>query len=348
MIAFASFLIPIAYAPYLWTGSSMLKWMVVALLSAACCNWRALLIIPFIWWGAQDYDAAAKWTILALAFSAGFNLDMRDVVRGFGIGIGCNSVLAVAQSFGLDYLTQVASPAGTFLNKNLLAEAACLVIVAAAAYRIWWVMLISTPALVLTQGRAALVATFVGLIASFASWRWRVYLLIAAAMLVFVVPLNMNTLVERVAIWKETATQLTVWGHGIGSWSSSSIDDITTRSYYMHNDWLQLMYEVGAWSLIVFLVLVHTLGGFTLALILLATFGFPLHEPASGFLSAAMLGHLCCHHLGTFRDGSRSALRDWVGQGLLWRHPPRPKLVPLGPTHSARPGTLAHEHVTQC
>lgn len=348
MIALASFLVATAYVPFLWTGASQLKWVAVAVFTAALCRWHwgVAAFIAYCCWGAADYDALAKWIIVALAFTAGYRLpDIRQLLLGFGLGIGVSSVLVCLQAFGLDLFAFPAA-SGLFLNKNFLAEAACLIVIAAAAYKLWWVVLISTPALVLPLSRAALAAAFVGLIASFASWRWRVCLVLAMAVLVPFIPRNLDTLAERVAIWNEAMQQLTWFGHGIGAWSSASIDTTETRSYHMHNEWLQLVYELGIGSVLVFAVLIRSFGGFTIALIILASFGYPLHEPASAFISAAVLGHLCRRTVVEHDIDRGVDICDGLGPQQLFAYRGSEGLVPVGQAHPPRPRTLAHEHVS--
>lgn len=343
-----AFLISTLYLPYIWTGSSAGKWVIAAIATACLCKWHwsVVAFIVYLWMGAGSYDAAAKWTIIALAFTGGYSLrSILPVLCGFGCGIGVNSALAIAQTFGFDGLVQAVAPAGTYLNKNLLAEAACLIIVAAATYKIWWVVAISTPSLVLPLGRAALVATVVGLIASFASWRWRVCLLIAAAVLVPFVSLNSSTLVdERIAIWGEVLQQLTWFGHGIGSWSGASIDTIHFRTEYMHNDWLQLVYELGLVSLFIFAIMLRTLGGFTLALFIIGFMAFPMHEPATAWFAATMLGYLCGNPVVSIHDDERIPIRKRMGHGHALDDRYSPQYLSLGSTDKARACALAHEY----
>lgn len=60
---------------------------------------------------------------------------------------------------------------------------------------------------------------------------------------------------------------------------------------HLHNDWLQLIYELGIVGLIPMAVLLAVPSAFAAALVVIGCFGFPLHMPASAALSAFVVGH---------------------------------------------------------
>lgn len=132
------------------------------------------------------------------------------------------------------------------------------------------------------------------------AWGWRLALLAllaaAAVSLTWPGPSDM----ERFLIWRAALSGLDWDGRGMGSFA-----DVLFRTdalYYpghVHNDYLQLAFELGIGAVPVYLIYAATLArtesrywpafaGFALA----GMFFFPLYTPITAFIGAALAGHV--------------------------------------------------------
>jgi O-antigen ligase/polysaccharide polymerase Wzy-like membrane protein len=286
-------------------------------------------------------EALFELVIAAIAFTVGSTIyNIRPLVVGAAIGIGLNSIFAIAQWMGwhsdlfqaLDHTS-----AGLFYNRDRLAAAAAMVAVGLVALPRLWVWLpLLLPSLILTHSRAAWIAVAVGIAVTIwenISLRALAILSAIGAGMVFLVlwhgvdPAGM----ERLVIWHDTMDNLTFWGHGLGSFrevflKTSHFYDISywqSRPEHPHNEWLWLAFEGGvpAFGLgLLFAVTVWLMAeeprqrGILACLFVLSLFAMPLHDPAT-----LVLGALCAGHMSGFRDYLRNvaiargmALRPWL------------------------------------
>lgn len=112
---------------------------------------------------------------------------------------------------------------------------------------------------------------------------------------------------ERLAIWRDTIANLTIFGHGLGSFrevflqTASSYDFNHWQSWpeHPHNEWLWLAFEGGVPALgmgIAFaLSLWHGVGdmserGILACVFVLSLFAMPFHDPATLVLGALCAG----------------------------------------------------------
>lgn len=255
--------------------------------------------------GMQD---VWKIYLLAGAFVIGAGTHMRAVFIGCALGFAINSAVVVAQVYGFDGITQTVAPAGLFSNKNFGGEAAALVLIALVGYRLWWLAPLPLVTLVLSGSKAGVLAAAIGVLFVAPGWmRWS-----AAALAVFGVSLvstdfdgHFAHLLQRTDVWTDMLNNLTLFGHGAGSFyilmpGISVHNVLDVRFDFAHNDWLQLVFEygIGVIPLAVLLGLAWWRGTCNISRAVLAgfivegCFGFPLHLPVTGVLALLCAGRL--------------------------------------------------------
>jgi len=312
-----AFLIAVAFVPGISGAATSPRWTVAAL-SLWFLDWRVLWF-PAVCFAVLEFDQACHWAIVSGAFCWGMNnaentkrtFTTLPVTLGFCAGIAISGAIAIAQAtVGFSTIPQAISPAGLFVNKNVMGEAAVLAFIAAASARLWPAALICVPAVILSQSRAAWLATFAGLF-MLASFRMRCLLLSLALLLSALFwftgfELSTSSLMERFAIWRDAISHLTLFGNGSYDYST-----VQHREPNLHNDWLQFVYELGIVGLIPIAVVgfAGISGGlpFVAALFVLGSFGFPLHNPASAWFAAFIIGYFVRVGL----NEGRISIRPW-------------------------------------
>ncbi len=127
---------------------------------------------------------------------------------------------------------------------------------------------------------------------------------------------------DRWSYYTDTMRQLTFFGHGLGSFnglfpSFASSDTLAVRTDHVHNDYLEAIFEIGGVAVFVWCALfavclravVSAERTVLVAVGVQMLFAFPLHLPATAFLAALCLGHLC-------RD--RVVVRDQLAHGGIF------------------------------
>lgn len=325
-------------------------------LGAAWLAWAALSLL----WSMGPYEGAeqlARLWFLAGIFVIGAALpDLRPVIVGLGLGFCVNSALAVAQMFGFAGIPSLGGIAGLFARNNYLGEPAALVLVALvplalAEPRLWWLAAGVAPSVVLSGSRGAWLAIAVAATA----WIWTRSKL-AAIILVMAVGLTgflaferglagpaitrqfWSSTEERLLIWRSTAEGLTFTGSGLGSFRARfpshapDFNFIETRPGHAHNDFLEMVYELGPGALLyvamLLLLLCGPLGAEKLVLIAFmaeGSFGFPLHFPVTAAFAALAAGRLsrlrqplrCGAHLRRAAIRLGLSIRANAGRGHL-------------------------------
>lgn len=311
-------------------------------------------------WSPSPWDAIDglwHWYVLAGMFVLGSQMgELRPVYIGFALGICLNSIIMIYQWVGgglpLSGLIKVPfhwglnRPSGLFGNPSFAGEAAALSIVASLTIRQWWLAGAAMPALLLSGNRGGMLAlAVVGII-----WLWSrskglaaaCTLLLAAILLDYV---GHPSVIDRFDIWRDTADNLTVLGHGIGSFwvnfpnGATHTDTLAIRYDHAHSDLLEILYELGVCGGVLaiglcWVALVH--GDRVHALVLAAflvegTVGFPLYTPATAGFAMLILGHLC-----GLRYRVRSRVNAWGVDTVAIRPRPRPDLEYDGDGFRAR------------
>lgn len=259
--------------------------------------------------------------ILALLFVVGRRIvSLQPIYIGFGAGMTVNSVVMIAERIAYGVETQgiginpeyggVALPhVGLFFNPNFAAEPAALAVVALAMSRLWWLVLGVWPTLVLAGARGAIL----GLLAAACGYlaprsRLGAFALAAAGIVGIVLAFALahrsaTGIWDRLHIWTDTLSGLTLFGHGISSYwvtfpQFATFDVNISRPDHAHNDFLELAYEIGLGALVAAWFGVEILRSareterlVLIAFLAIGAVGFPLHLAATAFMAAFVAGH---------------------------------------------------------
>jgi len=295
-------------------------------------------------WSASPLDSL-NWLwrayLLAAVFFIGSALpSIEKLLRVMSISLSFLLPLVVLQQLGYQGIPQTAPPAGLFINKNLLAEAAALLFVAMVYLRLWWCTVPLALLLLLTQERAAAVGLILALIVFMAP---RLKLLPRKALIMsmtMIIGLGMlialstyhranqmtrldTSSKERLVIWQDTVDGLTVLGRGIGSYyvafpqKATRLATETMRPEFAHSEPLHFVFELGLGSLLLAALGCYVLRGahHELERLIMVTFlgisffAFPLHMPVTAFIAALCAGRLCHGRddLRNFLTGKRAS-----------------------------------------
>ena len=284
-----AFAISVAFAPG-WAGAATSPRWAFATISCYFVRWPCLPFIAYCFW-KLGINLGAHWAIICGAFCWGLNsseINTRRVVAWFAAGVGVSSFVAIIQYYGgWAGVEQLNVPAGLFLNKNMLGEAAALAIVASLAARLFWPALICAPALLLSTSRTAWLAVTAVLVLQL-SWRWRLLSLAALCLGLFYFH-DTASLAQRFELWRAAVHDFSWLGNGPYDFST-----VINREPNLHNDFLQRIYELGFVGLVPILAFCLAAQGaptFGLAFGIIAMFGFPVAVPASAWFGAFVLGH---------------------------------------------------------
>lgn len=335
-----------AYLPGISGAGTAPRWLVCALVLVMLVRQRitvtpahligALLLmwagLSCLWTEAPYASVDALWKLMVLAglFALGTMLaDLRPFWRGAIGGIGVSSLLVVAERLGLIGRIGATDTAGLFVNGLFLAEAAAVIAVAASArLRTWWPWLIAAPSLLLVHWpRGPWLA--IGCVGLIVACRTRVWLSIAAVPLIVLavvvaVIIRPDTVLDRMEMWRDALGHVTVFGHGLGSYSLRFLSFASTNDH-PHNEWIETFYELGLPGLVILsgLVVVLLRGAvsdsaerYGLIVILAESMvAFPLHLPTTAALAALLGGH-AARALPDWRDAldhGGDRVRAWLG-----------------------------------
>jgi hypothetical protein len=296
-----------------------------------------VLMIAY-WPGIEAPATTLRWMMLYafLPFVRVINLEKVFVFASYGIAI--NSLICLGQWFhwnlSIDgkgyYNTDIAywivnlswRPSGLFVNGNILAETTALVIVGCITYRKWFHVLPMIPAMLLPMQRASILAlVIVGTIWIFQNQKLKLsrymvlILLLSIGGVIFLMRLDLSSFRDRFELWSFAASNLHWLGNGIGSFRTDYLNytgfaDTNYNVIYIHNDYLELIYDLGIFGVCIIMAFTFTLFSnckvkyvlWTFAII--ACFGFPSHMPATLFIAT-----LCIIE----------CLRNWSDNSLLLR-----------------------------
>jgi len=263
-------------------------------------------------------DELWRWCVLAGAFTIGASVETLDpLYRGLWLGLVVNAVVVVGQFIGAPPVIwaapAMAMGAGLFGNKNFLAELAGLITVGLAGS---WLMIL--PLGLVVADRCFEVAAALLSVASI--WLFGTRRIAALAAVATALPLgaalalgafgtvsHLHTIQHRLALWTDVVEDLTLFGHGAGSYYTAIAAHSDhqrafgpNRENHAHSDGLELVYELGLPGALFMVALLARCfasfdrrNRFVLATFLIeACFGMPLHLPATAFVAACVCGHL--------------------------------------------------------
>lgn len=266
-------------------------------------NWLSFSLIAYFHITARALTGPWFFLLLALAFWLGSVITLRPVFRGLAIGLSVSSVVAIGQWFDWIAPGSANPPGGLLYNSGVHAIAIAIVILGLLANRDWRFIPAMMPGLLLSQSRGGYLVLAVGIAARALGWPAVVLMVGMAAAVSFAV--MGTTDAHRLLIWSATWNDLEWLGHGAGSFANVLFwhgDDLHYPGH-VHNDYLQLAYELGIWAAPVYLVYAAALirirspywpafAGFAVA----GLFFFPLYAPVTAFIGAVLAGHIACDH----------------------------------------------------
>lgn len=349
MTSVLAFLIAVVYWPGFVASASTPKWMLLSLavpallafrpfawtlahtLGMAFLGWCALTLI----WAVSLYDGIETlwhFILYGMIFCLGSGLrSVKGPLVCFALGVGISGLLAPLQLPAVyelldwrlpDFILQAAPPAGLFMNRNYMAEAALCAAVGLVAYRDWRLaapLLPLAPAVVLAGSAGAFASAL--LVGCTVIPKKLAALIVVSAVGIGAVWFNFgpsserSSFNQRLSLYGNTAAMITPAGYGIGSYwavyplfhdavreTPLGTYSYTTRPRTAHNDALTLGAETGIVGLI--LAALFALSILTkpkepawyvfAAFLCLGLFNFPLyHTPATAFLAFLCAGHLC-------------------------------------------------------
>lgn len=263
-------------------------------------------------WGlvTTEWAWGMWWLILMFAsFCLGHETeDSGPMYMGAALGLVPSAVAVVFQMSGNWSWDQVAPPSGLFVNRNFMAEAAALSVIAIAHSRRWTVLTVPAFCLLMAKSKGAFLAVAVAGVL----WVWRrsriaalglcVLFLCAAAVLI---P-NALSVEIRTQVWADGIRGLSFFGAGIGEYfstvpsHSTNLNAAFARVEYAHNEYLHFAYEIGVGSVLLWAVFIAALQGeleserlVLVGALVMSFFSFPLHLPATGFVAFFVAGRLC-------------------------------------------------------
>lgn len=320
----------VAYVPGVGSASTVGRWTVLSVGAAAMITlWRerpllgpghvlgaALLLwgAASIIWSVSPNDTMGElwhWTVLAVLFLvASQHRSPSLVMVALVIGLCAGAPIVVAQMLGLEPVQNLATPSGLFLNRNVMGEVAACALVWTVAVaittnlRAW--MLVPVPLLLsLSSGsRGALLACLCGGLYLFWSGRGRQWLSPALLSLVLGIALvtwirdpELGSVISRLDIWSMALSNIVPLGRGLETFGT-----LAPRYEFVHNDYIQLAFELGVGALAALALLCHSLSsgrhaaaeGAALASLLgAALVSYPLHHPMGAAMVAVLAGLAC-------------------------------------------------------
>lgn len=318
MFLFA-FLVAVAFIPGILDPGTVPRWAVMAAgaplllmmrserLPAPLGGWGVVVLVSLytgLAWTPDlltGLDELSRLLILALVFCLGASLDdLDDAWKGLCVGVTVSAVIAIAQAYGWKYFDQASGPAGLFMNKNVLAEAGLVALIASRG-RGW---LAVGPVVAILIGGSRSVFGVMLVLAAIQLWpRRRVAAvlvgMIPAVTLAFVAIRGSSSLIERFGIWRDALKGgAALFGNGIGSFITAF-----PWAEHAHSEPLQLAYEHGVFAIpLVWLlwILWRTDGDPTdrivlAGVVLCGLLAFPFRMPLTAFALALAAGHLARH-----------------------------------------------------
>lgn len=307
------FLLPICFIPGITGAVIPSQWILLGVV-LPCFLWRSgavgwgwwlcLLALAYAalstLWSQEPYHSIYSLWLVAiwvLSYRLGTTASsLAQLWKGLAIGLSISSPVAIAQHFGWEGIPQFSSnPAGLLYNSTLIAiciAIAALGLIQTRAYAYLPAML---PAFLLAHSRGGYLVLIVGLLA-------RIHWTIAASLTIAVGTFYLLDLSSsdqlRIQIWSAALHNLSWCGNGIGSfleiWLVQPGNIIHPE--FTHNDYLQLVFELGIGAIPIFAVLAWAVAvngpnqPILFALLISACFYFPLHCPILAFLTFLLAG----------------------------------------------------------
>lgn len=265
-------------------------------------NWLSFGLIAYAHIPARVLTGSGLIVFLVLSFGIGAAGSMRPLFRGIAVGLSLSSLLSVGQALGWIDLASYNLPAGLLYNSAIQSSAIAIVILALVGAKDWLYIPAMLPGLWLAHSRGGYLVIAASLAGRFFGWKAVIWLLLVAAAITLTLKNTSDT--DRLLIWTVAWQNLEWFGHGPGSFANLLFEWTDGVRYpgHVHNDYLQLAYELGVWALPFYAVYLAALAlteetywpafaGFAVC----GLFFFPLYAPVTAFIGAALAGHLICY-----------------------------------------------------
>lgn len=338
-LAVLGFLVGVAYWPGIMSAAVAPRWWLIGL-GGALLLWRvrveatlghALGAAFLLWcgltylWSVSPNDTLGELVKL-LALGAVFCVaaqarDLRRFYLALGLAVLVNLPISVAQAYfevalWRSHVTGAfnETAGGFFHNKNMLAEFAMLALIPALFARDWWLVLPLALVLLVTQSVGVGLALVLVAVVQVALWARREAGYLGAALVLLAGVLLIGTLVwldlfvlrpsriegydSRLVMW-----QIAWANSGLLGWGLGSFAPLLPQFEWAHNEYLHLLFELGAPSLLIWALLFGAVGvadeperSILLALLAAAAVSYPFHMPATAFVAAVVAGRVWGAH----------------------------------------------------
>lgn len=279
----------------------------VTLCAAALVVW----ILLGLFWSASPVDTfggVVRWVpLVAIMVWASRQRDMGATWTAYAVGVSLSLPFALAQWLGCHPVEDLGSIGfepigGLFLTANVLAEASVLAAVAMVGVGRPLLAIAPAASAILTGEREpVLMAAVAGLCWLWTARRDRRRELVAGAVAVVVGLVfylwwadKLGSDQTRLMIWRDTLGGVTFLGSGLNVYAGAF-----QHYVFAHCDPLQLAYELGVGSILIFWIAGHALGSQLLperpmfaALCAAALVWAPLEDPATAVVAFALAGRL--------------------------------------------------------
>lgn len=319
MLIFLAALLSVAYIPGITGASIDTHWAVMSMVlpltlwrrgSFSLLHTLGLCFLAWAFlgllWAVDPYDGViGLWYIclMALTFWLGSTLyDLRKIFIGLSFGMAISSAIGVAQYFGWHGLPTFGDNNNAGLLYNRVVQGQVLTLLVIGLLSIGEVLPIPflLPGIIVSGSRGAYFVLAIGIIAQIIRTPWLLLSLCIPALWLTFFGLPVSDLL-RSYIWSITLPELTLFGHGPGSFASIFFIYAGHLEHpeFAHNDVIQLAFEYGIGALllapIVYVCLTRTRSPewpVFLCFVLFSTFSFPLYHSLSSFLGLLVAGRL--------------------------------------------------------
>lgn len=309
------------------TGASIpTQWAVLSAVMPLAAWRRGIVSIPFllvlifaiysaasIVWSSEWHNSIeASWKIffcLIPAFWLGSSVEsLRPLWIGLAIGVWISLPIAAFQLAGLSL-----SAPGLLFNETVLGATAALVIIGAIEENIWMIPGALLPLVWISHSRGAWLILGVSLLCKYLHWIAATMILVVAGTAYYFLMSPSDA--SRLDLWSAALGGLRMFGNGGNTFAEVVVvnDGKLLRSEFVHNDYLQLIFEYGIgsapWFLFVIWGILQRREKYWPVFIAFAAFGlfwFPLFSPIPAFIGFVVAGNIS-------RD------RNWDGDGCFDR-----------------------------
>lgn len=290
-----------------------------------------------LFWAINVFDGLNQlwfYSILGLAFWLGSTrANLARLFLGLAAGLTVSSAVSIFQAVGFQPLETMGQhmTAGLFYNSMVQGEAITLVVLGLLAHRLWWAIPGLLPGLYLSNSRGAWAALAIGVLAMYVR-KPLILASVAAAIFIIATARLGGSDIQRMQIWYAAWANLTFLGNGAGSFLTLWFHTPTSLVHpeYVHNDFLQFVFEYGVGSVL----LLAVLGACAcctqaqqwpiyIAFLFMACFSFPFLCPVTAFIGTVCAGRIAADWNWSWTRGIHSR------HGFLSRVPQRQSFLGL-------------------